>query len=215
VPIVVAGVLVVGLAAWLLLGTSVLGVSQIVVTGTRIASPDQVRVASGVAIGSPMLALDTSAVAARVRSLPSVADAHVRRSFPHTLVITVTERTPAGVFAEPGGFGVLSADGVVFEQMPSPPPGIALIRVTSPGPDDPATLAALRVAAALTPRLRVLLREVDAPSPTTISLALTDGRTVIWGDASQSEFKASVATTLLDHAAHTIDVSVPDVASVY
>ena len=209
-----AVLVVVAIVGWVLFGTSVLGVREIVVTGSRIAGPDQVVAASGVALGTPMLRLDPGDVANRVRALPSVADVDVRRSFPHRLVITVTERSPAAVVPESGGFAVVSADGVVFDHLPTPPDGVAVIRVGSPGPGDAATLAALRVLDALTPQLRALLAEVVAPQPTAITLTLTDGRSVIWGDAGSSELKASVATTLLEHATHTIDVTVPDVASV-
>lgn len=203
-----------GSVTWALLGTSLVGLREIVVTGSQIAGPEQVRAAADVPVGTPLLRIDTGAVARRVRALPSVADVAVTRSFPHTLTIAVTERTPAAVVPDGTGFAVISADGTVFHHLPSAPGGVVVIRVDSPGTGDPATLAALHVANALTPQLRGLLAEVVAPSPTAITVALTDGRVVVWGDAEQSELKASVASALLDRAARTIDVSVPDVASV-
>jgi cell division protein FtsQ len=211
VPVVA---LLAGGAAWLLYGTSLLGVREIVVDGARIAAPEDVRAAAGVTDGTPLLRLDLGEIADRVRALPPVADVTVRRSFPDTLVITVTERTPAAVVPQPGGFAVLAADGVVFHQVADAPAGVPVVRVQAPGPGDPATMAALRVLPALTPQLRQVLAEVVAPSPTAITLALTDGRVVVWGDAEESELKAAVATTLLDHAGNTIDVTVPDVATV-
>jgi cell division protein FtsQ len=90
---------------------------------------------------------------------------------------------------------------------------VVLLRLAAPGPDDPATTAALRVLASLTPALRDGLAEVDAPSPTRIRLQLADGRVVVWGDADRSAAKATVATALLATDATTIDVSVPDVAT--
>ncbi len=203
-----------GSVTWALLGTSLVGLREIAVTGSQIADPEQVRAAADVPLGTPLLRIDTGAVARRVRALPSVAEVSVTRSFPHTLTIAVTERTPAAVVPEATGFAVISADGTVIHHLPSAPGGIVVIRVSSPGTGDPATLAALRVADALTPQLRGLLAEVVAPSPTAITVALTDGRVVVWGDAEQSELKASVASALLDRAARMIDVSVPDVASV-
>jgi cell division protein FtsQ len=207
-------VLLLGAGAWVGFGTSVLGVREVVVTGSRIASPDEVRAAAAVAPGTSLLRLDTAAVAARVHALPSVADVDVRRSLPHTLRIDVTERAVAAVVPESGGFAVVSADGVVFQHLHAAPPGAAVVRVDAPGPNDPATLAALRVLSALTARLRTVLAEVVAPSATQITLTLTDGRSVVWGDASDSALKAEVATALLGQPGRTIDVTVPDVPTI-
>jgi cell division protein FtsQ len=201
-------------AAWVLFGTSVLGVRSVEVTGTQVTTPEAVLAAAAITVGTPMLRLDTGAIADRVRALPPVAEVDVRRSLPNTVVITVTERTPAALVPDAGGYGVLSADGVLFHRVSAPLAGVPVVRLDTPGPADPATLAVLRVVAALTPELRGVLAEILAPAPTRISLTLVDGRTVVWGDAESSDRKAAVATTLLGEAASEIDVSVPDIATV-
>ena len=208
------GLVVLGLVAWLLFASSVFGVREIVVNGAGIASADDIRAATGVTEGTPLLRLHTADVAARVSALPPIATVDVRRSLPHTLVITVTERRAAAAVPDGGGYAVLDAGGVVFQHLAQAPAGLAVLRVATPGPDDPATLAALRVLAALTPELRAVLAEVAAPTTTTISLLLVDGRTVLWGDAERSDTKARVATTMLDHAANSINVTVPDIVTV-
>ncbi len=208
------GLVVLGLLAWLLFASSALGLRELVVRGAGIASADDIRAASGVVDGTPLLRIDTADVAARVSALPPVAAVDVRRRLPHTLVITVTERRAAAAVPAAGGYAVVDAGGVVFQRLPQVPAGLAVIRVAAPGPDDPATLAALRVLAALTPELRTVLAEVAAPSTSTISLLLVDGRTVLWGDAERSDTKARVATTMLDHAANSINVTVPDIVTV-
>lgn len=198
----------------MLFGTSVVGVRSVEIVGTQVTTVEAVHAAAAVTIGTPMLRLDTGAIAERVRTLPPVAHVDVRRSLPHTLVITVTERTPAAVVPEPEGFAVLAADGVVYHHVATPPGEVPVIRLAAPGPEDAATLAALRVAAALTPQLTGVLAEIVAPTPTRISLALVDGRTVVWGDAEYSAEKATVATSLLDQAANEIDVSAYPYATV-
>lgn len=200
--------------AWALFGTSLLGVREIEVEGTDVTTVEAVRDAAGVMLGTPMLRLDTGAIAERIRALPPVAQVDIRRSFPYTLVITVTERSPAAVVPDAGGYAVLAADGVIFNHVTDPPAGAPVVRLDAPGPADPATLAALRVVAALTPELHAVLAEVRAPAPTRISLALVDGRTIVWGDAESSDRKAATATALLSEAPNTIDVSVPDIATV-
>lgn len=200
-------------AAWVTLGTSVLGVRRVEVTGATIAGADQVRAAAAVVDGTPLARVDTDAVSDRVRTLPSVARAEVSRSWPGTLVIAVTERVPAAVVAIDGGYLVIDAEGVVFNQVSAPLEGVVTLRVAAPGPDDPATRAGLRVVAALTAELRAQLVEVVAESADRIRLELANSRVVIWGDAEQSERKAQVATTLLAQPVTTIDVSAPEVAT--
>jgi cell division protein FtsQ len=207
------GTVLLGLLGWVLYGTSLLGVREISVSGSQIAGPDAVRAAAAVPMGTPLARLDVDEVADRVRALPSVGEVDVTRSWPRTLVITVTERTPVAVVAVPDGFVVLDASGVVFDLVTARPSGVVVLRLVAPGAEDPATVAALRVVSALTPQLRAALRELSAESPTRIVLHLTDGRVIMWGDAERSDVKATVATALLDQAARTIDVSVPDVAT--
>jgi cell division protein FtsQ len=203
----------VGVVAWVVFATSALGLRDIEVSGSAIAGPDKVRAVVAVAPGTPLARVDTGDVAARVRTLPSVADVAVSRSWPHTLVVEVIERTPVGVVPIPSGFTVLDAGGVVFNEVLVRPEGVVLFRLAAPGPTDPATRSALRVLSALTPPLRAALVEVVAESPTRIRLHLTEDRVVVWGDAERSDTKATVATALLGAGANTIDVTVPDVAT--
>ena len=210
---VVIGVVVLGVLGWVGYGTNLLGVREITVSGSQIAGPEEVRAAAAVPLGTPLARLDTDEVADRIRALPSVGEVDVSRSWPHTLVITVTERTPVAVVVRPDGFVVLDASGVVFNLVTVQPAGVVVLRLAAPGSEDPATVAALRVVTALTPQLRGVLQEVGADAPTRIVLHLIDGRVIIWGDAERSDVKATVATALLDRPARTIDVSVPDVAT--
>ena len=208
-----AGV-VLGALGWILFGTSLLGVRTVEVTGSELATPDQVRAAAGIVAGTPMARLDTGAVARRVGALPPVASVDVRRSWPHTVVIEVSERVPLATVAVDGRYGIVDAAGVVFRTVADRPSGLALIDVSAPGPDDPATRAALRVLQALTPELRGRLSVVRADSPTHVRVRLRGGREIVWGDAEQSETKARLATSLLSRPGRTIDVTAPDAVTV-
>jgi cell division protein FtsQ len=214
-PWVLGALVLVLLAAgsWVVLGTTVLGVREILVTGSQIASQEQVRAVAAVFEGTPLARVDTDAVSERVRTLPSVAEVSVSRSWPTTLVIAVTERAPVAVVAMDGGLAVLDDQGVVFETLASRPEGTVLLKIARPRPDDPATRAALRVLAALTPALRDPLVQIVVEAPTHIRLELRAGRVVIWGDADRSAAKAEVAVSLLRTPAKTIDVSSPEVAT--
>jgi cell division protein FtsQ len=203
----------IGGLVWLFGFTAVFGVKAVDVTGAPIAGADQIRAVAAVADGTPLARVDTDAVADRVRSVASVASVDVSRSWPSTLTIAVTERVPVAVVARDGVFFVVDREGVVFNQVAQRPEGVVDLTVANPGPDDPTTLAALRVLAALTPELRAQTVAVAADSPYAIRLQLREDRQVLWGDAEHNERKATVATSLLGVDASTIDVSAPDVAT--
>jgi cell division protein FtsQ len=158
--------------------------------------------------------VDTDAVAARVGALPPVGSVMVSRSWPNTLVIEVTERVPVAIVATADGYGILDAEGVVFQVVRRRPGDLPLVRVGRPGPSDPATRAVLTVVRALTPELRDRLESVAADAPTRVEVRLRGGRVIVWGDAEQNETKALVATSLLGRPGRTIDVSAPDVVTV-
>lgn len=70
-------------------------VGEIRVAPTAHLDADVVRGLAGVAVGDPLLVVDTDAVAARLATHPWILAAHVRRELPRTLAIAVTERRAA------------------------------------------------------------------------------------------------------------------------
>lgn len=216
------GALSVAAVIWLVFGTSVLGLRTVEITGAPIAGAARVRQAAGLADGTPLARIDTGAVAERIRQLPSVASVQVRRSWPSTLVIDVTERTPVAVVRDGDVYRVLDAEAVVFDSVAQPPAGVLLVRVTTPATTDPAAdtkdgdaalRAAVRVVVALPVELKSKVVEVQAKYDTNVRLILGDGRIVLWGDAEHSDAKARVALALLGRAKHQIDVSAPAIAA--
>jgi cell division protein FtsQ len=204
-------VLLLGGGAAVVYATPLFGVAHVRVVGAQLASDDEVRAAAGIVDGTPLARVDLADVGRRVGRLLPVRRASASRSWPTTIVITVQERTGVAVVVQPGGFGVLDAEGVLFTRRPTRPADLALLRLAAPGPDDPSTRAALTVLAALTGELRSRLVELLADAPTRVRLELTGGREVIWGDATDNELKARVATSLLSRPAKAIDVSAPRV----
>lgn len=210
-----AGVLaVLALLAWVAAASPLLGVRAVRVEGAGMVTEDQVRAAAAVPVGTPLVQVDLAEVARRVGTLAPVRRAVVRRDWPSTLVIRLQERIPAAVLAAGDRYQVMDATGVVFRTDAVRPPGVPLLRVAAPGPRDQTTRAALSVLAALSPVLRERLRVLVADAPTRISLELSGGRRVIWGDATENATKARVATSLLARSGTVIDVSAPEVVTV-
>ncbi|HEX5594926.1 MAG TPA: FtsQ-type POTRA domain-containing protein [Micromonosporaceae bacterium] len=212
---VVGGVLALaGLAAWMVLGTGVFGLRHVRVVGAEILDAEQIRQAAAVAEGTPLARVDLAAVRNRVGALAPVDRVEVSRDWPGTLVIEVVERTAVAAVPQEGRFVVVDGSGVAFRVLAERPGDLPLVRLTEPGPEDAATRGALAVLSALTPQLRERLVEMVVDGPAEIKLLLRGGRAVIWGDASQGETKARVATALLDSGGTTIDVSAPDVVTI-
>jgi len=200
-----------GAAAGAVLATPVLGVDRVRVVGVTVLTPETVRAAAAVRAGTPLLRLDLRAVERRVAGLRPVQAVTASTDYPHTLVLTVRERTAIAVVSQRDGFTLLDATGVAYLPVGAPPVGLPVVRLAAPAPDDPTTRAALTVLAALPPVLRVPMLALVADSPTRIRLELTDNRRVIWGDATQNEAKVRVLELTQVPPDKTLDVSAPGV----
>jgi cell division protein FtsQ len=235
--VVIAAVLVVAAGlAYVGYGTSLLGVSHIEIRGAGFVSATDIRTAAALRPGEPFLGVDTGAVARRVQGLVGVAHADVSRHLPSTVVIDVRLRTPVAAVPvtpssvpatgsetptskqptskTPTSYRLVDASGVAFRTVGSVPPGVVVVDVTNPGPDDPSTVGALAVLASLPTALRDKVDHISARTQVEIQLLLTDGREIVWGDATDNAAKARVASSLLGRSGKVIDVSAPNVVTV-
>lgn len=193
--------------------TPIMAVRHTVVTGLATLTEDEVTKAAAVQPETPLLQVNTDAVAERVATIRRVASARVQREYPSTLRITVLERVPVAAKEYPDGPHLFDRDGVDFATEP-PPQGLPYLDADSPGPKDPATLAALEVLLSLRPEVFSQVARVGAPSVAAVTLTLNDGREVIWGTTDRTEEKALKLGALLTQPGHTYDVSSPDLPTV-
>jgi len=193
--------------------TPVMSARSIVVVGTGAVTREEVVDAAKVQLGTPLLQINTDAVADRVAGIRRVATARVQREYPSSLRITIVERVPIVVKDFPDGPHLYDRDGVDFATAP-PPPGLPYIDVDHPGPTDPPTRAALEVMTALRPEVVAQVGRVAAPSVAAITLTLNDGRTVVWGTTDRTEEKAEKLAALLTQPGRVYDVSSPDLPTV-
>ena len=199
----------VGGVAWVLLGSSLFNARSVQVVGTRELPADVVRAVAAVRLGTPMMRLDTRAIETRVAALPRVASVQVRCSVGGTVRIEVTERTPVAIVRRGNGVHLVDATGADYAVMPAGPPGLPELRVAHVGPRDAATVAALTVLTELPEWLRIQVRLIAADSPAGVTLKLSKGREVRWGDVGESEHKAAILGPLLTQPGEIYDVSSP------
>ena len=209
---VLLAIIGVGLAL-ILYFTPAMSARNIVVTGTGAVSREEVLDAAQVRPGTPLLQINTDKVADRVAAIRRIASARVQRQYPSALRITIVERVPVVVKDFPDGPHLFDRDGVDFATAP-PPPALPYIDVADPGPSDPATKAALQALLALRPEVAGQVGKIAAPSLSSITLILGDGRVVIWGSTDRAEEKAEKLGVLLTQPGRTYDVSSPDLPTV-
>lgn len=197
----------------LLYFTPIMSVRDTVIAGLEFLTEEEVAAAAAVVPGTPLLQVDTDAVAERVAAIRRVASARVQRQYPSTLRITVVERVPVVIKDYPDGPHQFDRDGVDFAVGPPPVP-VPYLDTDQPGPNDPATKAALQVMTSLRPEVAAQVGRVGAPSVASITLQLIDGRQVVWGTTDRTEEKALKLAALLTQPGHTYDVSSPDLPTV-
>jgi cell division protein FtsQ len=204
---------IVGLV-YILLFTSVMGVRSVDVEGIKGLTADEVRSVAAVEMGKPLIRLDTTEIAKRVATLPRVGEVDVRRSWPSTVEIVISERTPVAIARRPDGVHLIDEAGVDYAVNPQPPAGLPALDLATIGPDDPSTRATVEVLAKIPQQLRNQVVTLSAKTPGSVQLALGDGRTVRWGNAQNSERKAMVLAALLTRPGKVYDVSAPDLPTV-
>lgn len=195
-------------AGWLFWFSSYLAVRTVDVSGTQRLGDAEVRAAAGVPEGEALARVDLATVRARVQALADVRSAEVTRTWPDTVTISVEERTAVAVVEIGGRLRGLDVEGVVFREYRSPPAGLPRVRTPADTGRD-ALLEAAGVVSALPADLTRKIDHVEVVTVDQMSLALRDGRTVVWGSAEESEAKAEVLTALLEQPGSTYDVSVP------
>ncbi|MCC3762072.1 FtsQ-type POTRA domain-containing protein [Glycomyces sp. TRM65418] len=195
--------------------TPLFEVKRIEVTGTSVLDPAEVAALGEEAVGRSVLGADLDAIANAVAALAPVKSVDVARDWPDAVSVAVTERDP--YMAVPSGdetFLMVDSEGVVFDETADPPGSIWRVELEEPGPDDLATIETLAVLQSLPSDLANEVEHVESPSPAGVTLHLEGGRTLRWGDGSESEQKAEVADRLLASGYEHVDVSAPDAPTV-
>lgn len=197
-------------AGWVVLGSGVLGVSDVTVTGVRRLDAQQVVGKAAIAPGTPLARLDTDALAQRVATLVVVREVEVRRRWPRGVEISVRERRPAAVQARGSSWALVDRSGVVFATVAERPK--RLPAVSAPVDAGAAALrSALDVLDALPAPVRAQVRQVRAANAEQVTLRLTGRRTVVWGSPARAGRKAAVLAVLLSRKASVYDVTAPDI----
>jgi cell division protein FtsQ len=196
---VVAVALVAFAAAVLFLSrTSLLDARRIEVSGADHVHRADVVAIAGVSKDSNVLWFDQAAAERRLEAEPWIAHADVSASFPRTIRIAVTERTPVAVIRGRAG-SLIAGDGTV---LPGPShgdklPTIDLGTVTTAEGRAPSPVGAARSLGAMRPALRSEVTLVRVMRDATIELRLRGGTTVRFGAPVETVRKAEAIRRVL------------------
>ena len=161
--------------------------------------------------GISLVRLDPAAMGREVAdSLVRVRTARVTRSWPHGVRVDLTMRRPIAVHEVEQGYEVLDSEAVVLETVPAPPSGLVTIAGQDGAePDARAVSAVTGVVGSLDAETLARVARGSAGATGQVTLVLSDGARVRWGDASESALKARVLKVLLSQRASVYDVSSP------
>jgi cell division protein FtsQ len=162
--------------------TSLLDARRIEVTGTdHVHRADLVRIA-GVSKDTNVLWFDDRAAERRLEAEPWIANADVSASFPLTIQIAVTERTPVAVMGGPGG-SLIAGDGTALGAS-SDGHGLARIdlgTVTTAEGRAPTPVGAARALGTMPAGLRSQVTRVSVLLDGTLELRLEGGTRIRFG----------------------------------
>jgi len=204
----VALVLVVVLTAY----SPLLAVRTITVEGASRVDASAVSAALSDQLGRPLTLVDFGEVKQALETFPLIQSYVTEARPPDTLVIRIVERRPIVTVAVDGAFNLVDAAGVVVETTPARAPGYPTIDVAATPVDSPGFAAASQVLLALSPDFLAQVDSVSAPTPDSVTLALTNGQRVVWGSAEDSALKARIVASMISNPGIP-DVTEYDVSS--
>lgn len=216
VLLVVSSVLSAVGIAFLIVTSPLLDVDHIPVTGAQHVTAAQVRAASHITAHEHLLFVNTGAAARRIEQLPWIDHSTVKRDFPGTVSISVTEYVPVAYVRASGGVMLVAASGHVIALVPTPPAHTIEVRGVRHAPAAGELLAPTD-AAGVVGRLPAALAQrvvaVDV-SGNGLALELAGNGEIRLANTDDLAAKAASAEAVLDHlgVAHFayIDVSTPD-----
>ena len=213
-------VLAIVLTVWALAFSPLLGLQarRISVAGSDGSVSDkQVRDVLASYEGDSLLRLDTGRLSTQVSGkLVRVRRAQVTRAWPHGLRVHLTMRVPVATVQDSDGYQVLDNEAVVLERVSEAPSGLVTIVPDSAAQTSgPQRISAKQVAAvtqvvgSLTPETLAQVSSGSATEAGQVTLTLSSGASVVWGNSQDNGLKARVLATLMTTTASVYDVSSP------
>lgn len=194
-----------------------MALQTIEVKGTNRVDATQLRQALSEQIGTPLARLDFEEIKRDIAGFPLIESYVTEEAPPHTLVVTVTERTPVVAVQSGKSFDLVDPAGIVVQSSPTQPANMPVADVGNAKLGSSVFRTMTEVVLALPSTVRAQVTSVKASTADDVTLTLKDKSTVVWGNPDDSEAKAALLAALVkDHSARNpgvvveYDVSAPD-----
>jgi len=199
-------VVVVVIAWWVLYQSRWFLIEDVKVTGTKRLTVAAVLDQAQVRVGQPLMAADPHAVHNRIMELEVVRQVTVERGWPHTLLISVSERKPIAVVPANGSYIWVDEQGHVAGKSASRPPRKIVVRAK---PETPAIREALDVYVGLPHKWKPL--SIGAKTQDSVVVQMHHNIWITFGSADDLDLKVKVAGALLTKVTRNkmINVSAP------
>ncbi|MBM3682062.1 MAG: FtsQ-type POTRA domain-containing protein, partial [Actinobacteria bacterium] len=150
--------------------SNLLIVKNIEVRGTQEIPVELVTETSQVSLNTQLLRVPTVSVVERLKTIPQVGNVEVRRGWPYTVVIDITERIPVALTDLAEGRFLVDQSG--FPYLPAPS-GANFPLIS--GPDDLSRNSSILVWQSFPDWLKPEIASTNADNPNSVWLAMTNG----------------------------------------
>ena len=189
---------------WVLYQSRWFLVEDVKVAGAQRISTVQVTNLAKVHIGEPLVSVNPGAIEKALAEIPQIKKSHIERSWPHTVLIKITERAPVAAVQTKSGFDLVDDEGMLAGHVAVKP---KQMRVIVGKPNTSAMKAASQVAIKLPTRWKVA--KITAPTQDSVAITLSGGQIIFFGSGEQVDLKVRVASALLANRYKNINVSAP------
>lgn len=201
-----------------LLYSPLLAIKTIALEGNRLAPTAEVTRSLRPLLGVPLPQVGPARVERLLADQPAIEAVVVQAETPSTLHVRITERHPVAVLKRGGTFALIDGEGRRLSTLKKRGNAkLPLVDAAALGGGQEVLATVTAVLDSLPQSVLSRLESAGAKTVDSVELKLTDGRSVLWGNAERSADKAAVLEALLgvkppegQPAPKTIDVTSPD-----
>jgi len=175
----------------------------------ELVAQAQVREVAASHVGTPLARLDLDEIGEQIEQVRGVSTALVRRSWPHGIRVSLTERVVVAAVQASGTHVLLDASGERVGEVEEVPEDVPLARVPLSSGRESSLAAVLTVLDEIPEELRAEIIDIGADTRDTVYFTLDGEVRVEWGSSDDSALKASVLSVLRSQEAQVYDVSAP------